>query len=509
MTVPYALTILLIEDNEEHAKLISRYLARAAQVRVDLLRETTLKGGLERLAAGAVDAILLDLRLPDSELHKTLPKVLAASRNLPVVVLSSLEDTAFALETVHQGAQDYLCKAHLSSELLIRSILNAIERKRIEQALIEAKAEAEHANTAKDRFFAALSHELRTPLTPALMICSSLEENQNLDESVRSALGRVRRSLDVEVTLIDDLLDFTRVTRGTLNLKKECLNVHTAIQDVVDLFVLSEAREKGVRLDCALVATEHHVTGDGGRLHQVFSNLFKNALKFTPSGGQISVKTFNHEAGKVAIEVADSGIGIDAAVLPRLFSAFEQCNISSYCGGLGLGLTVSRNIIDAHQGTLSAASPGLNLGTTLRVELGTCLESSVKARTPVVDEETQVLRILLIEDHAMTRETLARLLTRHGHTVTSAGDVASAKSAAERDSFDLVISDLGLPDGDGRALMRYLKEQFHLPGIAFSGFGMEEDIVASCLAGFAEHLTKPVEWTSLCQAIQRTMRAAA
>ena len=491
------LNILLIEDDDAHAAIISRHVSKAKGVRLNLSHERLLADGLARLTSMSMDALLLDLRLPDSDLQDTLARTLAVAPHLPVIVLSSMEDLGLALEAVHQGAQDYLCKSRLSEELLVRALLNAIERKQTEAALTKAKEDAERANCTKDRFLAALSHELRTPLTPALMICSSLEENQSLDPEIRSSLQMLRRSVELEVTLIDDLLDFTQATRGRLKLFREVLDLHTIITEVTELFVVSEARNRNLEFGCHLQASEHHAFGDRARIQQVFWNLFKNALKFTPSGGCIAVHTQNPQAGRISIEVVDTGIGIDQNVKSSLFQPFQQGNIGPHFGGLGLGLVISRSIVEAHGGDISASSAGRDLGATFCVGLETCPPQPDIGGQQRTELKDRGLRILLIEDDAATRDTLVRLLTRQGHAVIQAGNLATARAMADTGTFDLVLSDLGLPDGDGRDLMPYLKSHYGLHGIAFSGYGTDEDIARSMEAGFDEHLVKPIEWARL------------
>jgi CheY-like chemotaxis protein len=258
-------------------------------------------------------------------------------------------------------------------------------------------------------------------------------------------------------------------------------------------------------------AAEHHVRADPGRLQQVFWNLIRNAIKFTPAEGQIHIRTSNDRAGWVRIEVCDTGIGIRAELLPQLFRTFEQGNqsITRQYGGLGLGLAISKAIVELHGGTIEAASDGEGRGSTFTVELPLCPASA--AQSPPANSRLgssqqsqscqRKLRILLVEDHEHTAKVLSRLLAGFEHDVKTASTVASAKKLADAADFDLVISDLGLPDGNGMELMRYLRGTHELPGIALSGFGMDDDIRRSLEAGFARHLTKPIDLQQLQAAI--------
>ena len=264
----------------------------------------------------------------------------------------------------------------------------------------------------------------------------------------------------------------------------------------------------GLALD--LGAREHRVWADAPRLTQVFWNLLHNAVKFTPAGGEIRVRSWEEDdGGALAVEVADTGIGIDPELLPRIFDAFEQTDrqITRRFGGLGLGLSLSRAIVAMHGGTLSAASAGLNKGSTftLRLPAGDVPASAPEPtlERPVEPKAVSPLKLLLVEDHADTAEAMADLLRALGHEVTVAGSVGVALSAAEAQGgqFDLVVSDLGLPDGSGLDLMRVLSNSYGLKGIALSGYGMEEDVLRSREAGFSKHLTKPVDMQALKAAI--------
>jgi CheY-like chemotaxis protein len=262
-----------------------------------------------------------------------------------------------------------------------------------------------------------------------------------------------------------------------------------------------------------LGATRHTVRGDSTRLQQVFWNLINNAIKFTPADGTISVRSEDADDGRLRVHVSDTGVGIDAAVLPRLFSAFEQGEVRAarQQAGLGLGLAISRKLAEAHGGTITARSAGRGRGAIFTVDLPAI-------DTPAADRMTHIpaplphvappLSILLVEDHEPTLRVMEKLLRRIGHRVTGVMSVASATAAAGQDGFDVIISDLGLPDGSGLDVMRQLREKFEGRAIALTGYGMQSDIAASREAGFSEHLTKPVDLTALEAAISRLPAAS-
>jgi CheY-like chemotaxis protein/anti-sigma regulatory factor (Ser/Thr protein kinase) len=259
-------------------------------------------------------------------------------------------------------------------------------------------------------------------------------------------------------------------------------------------------------MECS--ALRHHAKADPARLQQVFWNLLSNAHKFTPAGGKITVRTQETD-GRLLVEVIDTGIGIAPEILPRIFGAFEQgdSKTARKFGGLGLGLAISKRLVDAHGGRLSAASEGRGTGATFRVELPIVeplLPSSDRGNASGGEARNlRGLRILLVEDHEGTRQVMGRLLEGLGHLPISAGGVQEALRRAAGGRFDLVIGDLGLPDGSGHELMRELAARYGLTGIALSGFGMEDDVRRSHEAGFAEHLTKPVDVAKLEATIER------
>jgi len=372
----------------------------------------------------------------------------------------------------------------------------------------EARAEAEAASEAKDRFLATLSHELRTPLTPVLAVVSSLEAEGRIPPALRRSLDVIRRNVELEARLIDDLLDLTRIVRGKLELHPEVTDVLKVAEHTLEICCEQEMAAGRLRVVRDLRAADHRLWADPSRLTQVLWNLVNNAVKFTPAGGLVTVRSWSEE-GRLVLQVADTGIGIDPEVLPHVFGAFEQGRSRSPrgLGGLGLGLAISKAIVEMHGGSLTAESEGLGRGATFTVALPASLPKAEPAAAKPPEEiespksTSRNLDILLVEDHADTAEAMADLLSLIGHRVTLAGTVAEALSAAGRDRFDLVVSDLGLPDGSGLDVMRALAGG-GLPGIALSGYGMEEDVRQSLEAGFRKHLTKPVNLQRLEAAIR-------
>ncbi|HEX6902262.1 MAG TPA: PAS domain S-box protein [Thermoanaerobaculia bacterium] len=411
---------------------------------------------------------------------------------------------------------------------VVGSTIDISARKQAQEEMEKAHREAQAANEAKDQFLATLSHELRTPLTPVLAVLSQLETAPDLAPH-GGELAMIRRNVELEARLIDDLLDLTRITRGKLELHRREIDARRVVEHAVAT-TEKDFEDKGLRLDVRLAPEEHRVWADAPRLTQVLWNLLSNAVKFTPPGGAVSVRS-RIEHGlfgprELAIEVQDTGIGIEPEVLSRVFDAFEQTGrrITRRFGGLGLGLAVSRAIVDLHGGRLTAASDGPGRGSTFTVRLplgpiqeeldetGIWFARPGTAGRPGAGPD-HPLRILLVEDHPDTAEAMADLLRLIGHEVTVAGSVGGALAAAEtamngerregEGGIDLVVSDLGLPDGSGQDLMRELVRRWRLRGIALSGYGMEEDVRRSHEAGFSRHLTKPVDLAALREAIRQ------
>lgn len=385
------------------------------------------------------------------------------------------------------------------------------------QDLKGAQGKAEEANRAKDAFLAALSHELRTPLTPVLMTASALRGDERLPRDVQEQLEMMERNIALEARLIDDLLDVTSITQGKLQLRTQPCDAHALIKFAVEI-VRQDAAAKEIELDCKFSATRSELDADPARFQQVIWNILRNAVKFTPRQGKILIETKDKNDGHLSIEVTDTGIGIAPELLEQIFTPFEQGGLTGdhRFGGMGLGLAIARAILEVHGGTIRATSAGAGRGATFLVDIPgarTPSQPHHSAPTPLSfpngasheaaphGDAKRGLRLLLVEDHDSTLLVLTRMLTRDGHTVVAASSCDAAREAAAREHFDLVISDLGLPDCSGHDLMRELRERHGLRGIALSGYGMEDDLQRSRDAGFILHLVKPVDFSRLRQAL--------
>lgn len=364
-----------------------------------------------------------------------------------------------------------------------------------------AKIAAEQSSKAKDDFLAALSHELRTPLTPALAAASFLAGNtKRLPPEFLPEIETIQRNVQLQARLIDDLLDLTRVVRGKLELHFDRVDAHALTRDALET-AKADITSKNLSVTLKLSAKEHAVWADPVRLQQVFWNLINNAVKFTPRGGEVEIVTSNDQKNHFQFEISDTGIGIDAHKIKSLFEPFEQGDpsITRQFGGLGLGLAISKYIVDLHDGKISVESRGRSYGATFRVSLAILPtkvgRTSVEPYLPA--KAVKSLRILLVEDHGDTRRTLARLLRHFGHEILVAENTETALQILRSKTLDVILSDIGLPDGSGYQVISEAKKNQHVTGIALTGFGTEEDVNRSKKAGFDFHLTKPVDFHEL------------
>ena len=399
------------------------------------------------------------------------------------------------------------------SQETIQGVLYLVEDKTRD---VKLRQELIGANAAKDRFLALLSHELRNPLSPVIAMVGELETTMPDSLEVREALEVIRRNVELEARLIDDLLDVTRIAKGKLQLSFESVCVHDILHRAYE--ICREAiDEKRLEVQFRLGAGHSHVEGDSARLQQVFWNLIKNSVKFTSPNGRITIETLNPASDKIAVRITDSGMGIEPEKIDKIFNAFEQgqTSVTRRFGGLGLGLAISKALIDAHGGIIRADSPGKDRGSTFSVELSTVAspldadgDGAGSRRRDTSEKEAfapRYRRVLVVDDHRDTCTGMKRMLERRGYEITIAYSAEQAAEKVRNQDFDLLISDIGLPDRSGYDLMREVRHSKGLPGIALTGFGTEHDVNEARAAGFSEHLTKPINFERLEEAIQNLL----
>ena len=384
------------------------------------------------------------------------------------------------------------------------------ERRRQQEELVQARRRAEEANATKDRFLANLSHELRTPLTPIVASVHRLQQRADLPAGVHDSIAMIGRNAELEARLIDDLLDLTRIARGKFELHRQALDYHELLATVVQSS-RSELLAKGLTMVTHLDAPEHFGSADGGRLQQVFWNLIRNAIKFTPRGGRVAVSSDNPEPGAFRVSIRDTGKGIGSDLLDRIFEPFVQGDSTAVRAGagLGLGLSIAKTLVDEHGGTIIASSEGEGRGACFEVRLATTADRPAPhpprgAAAGAASGARGPVSVLLVEDDLDTAEAMRDLLAEAGFDVRLAGGVAEADVTFRRHPADVLVSDVGLPDGSGLEVLSRLRAlRPSLPGIVLSGYGMEQDVAASRANGFAEHFIKPVNLDRLIAAIDR------
>jgi PAS domain S-box-containing protein len=374
-----------------------------------------------------------------------------------------------------------------------------------------ARAEAEQENKAKDEFLAVLSHELRTPLTAMLGWVRVLKTPAVDDARRTHGLEVIERSVRQQTQLISDLLDVSRIVAGKLSLDRQPVALAALIEAVLDTF-RPIAAAKDITVTSTMPAPGGIVRGDAGRLQQIFGNLLANAVKFTPPGGAITV-TLETEAGGARVIVRDDGHGIAPAVLPHIFERFRQGDSSSTraAGGLGIGLTIARHLVEAHDGTITAASEGEGHGATFVVTLPLLpsAPAAEPAPRPAPSSGLAGLRVLLIDDHADTLEVLSAMLAEHQVLVSTADSARAAVDVLLGGGTDVLVCDISMPGEDGLTLIRRMRAAGGalVPAIALSAYARPEDRQRALAAGFDAHLAKPVEPADLVAAITGVMAA--
>lgn len=376
-------------------------------------------------------------------------------------------------------------------------------RKRAERELVAARDAAESANRAKDQFLAILSHELRTPLTPVLVAAGLLARDTALGPASRAKIELIRRNVELEARLIDDLLDVTSITRGKIELHPKVVSVKELVGHALE--VCGAALDAAGVIVVTDVASELCVEVDTARMQQVLWNLLVNAARFSAAGTRVVVHA-RREGENAVVEVRDEGAGIASDQLLRVFDAFAQAHASpaKRTGGLGLGLAIAKALVEAHGGALRAASPGLGKGSTFTVTLRAVAAGG--ASVTHASEASRPLCVLLVEDHEDTLDLMRELLAVEGYSVIAARSVAEAVRLGATAPYDVLVSDLGLPDGTGLDVLAALRARRpDVPAIALSGYAMADDRRRSEEAGFSEHLVKPVGFRDLHDAIRRSV----
>ncbi|MFN6475993.1 PAS domain-containing protein [Nostoc sp. DedQUE07] len=383
-----------------------------------------------------------------------------------------------------------------------------IERDRLFQLEQAARAEAERANRIKDEFLAILSHELRSPLNPILGWTKLLQTRKFSETKTAEALATIERNAKLQTQLIDDLLDVAKILRGKLSIDAAPVNLAFVIESALDT-VNTAALSKSIVLHSVL-PNIGQVSGDSNRLQQIVWNLLSNAIKFTPKGGRVETR-LERVDDRVQIIVSDTGKGINPDFLPYIFESFRQedVSITRKYGGLGLGLAIVRQLVEAHGGTITADSPGVGLGATFRVQLPLLnVEPEIKQtdELPQPALELTGIRVLTVDDDADARELITVLLAEYGAQVLTVASATEVLANLESFQPDVLVSDIGMPEIDGYSLIQQIRaltpeKGGKIPAIALTAYARVEDYQLVISSGYQLHVTKPLDPEELVQAV--------
>ncbi len=406
---------------------------------------------------------------------------------------------------------------------VITSFIDITERKVAEvlreQSLVSertARVEVEQAGHAKDEFLAVLSHELRTPLNAILGWAQLLREDSPDAADLEKGLITIERSAKAQAELIEDLLDMSRIISGKLKIDPETINL-TEIIDIALATVRHAAAAKRIRINVITEPSALEMTGDPGRLKQVMWNLCSNAVKFTPPDGTVEVKA-TRDGDHVEIRISDSGQGIGPDFLPFVFEVFRQADGSTTrrSGGLGLGLSICKTIVELHRGQISVESPGEGKGATFIVRLPgvaeppTTLADTPDDSKPIEAPSLAGIRVLVVDDDLIACDLFQRLFEKRSATVEITHSADEALSLIKESHFDLLISDIGMPDKDGYAFISELRQSElssrTIPAVAVTAFAHPEDRVRALNSGYDMHVAKPVKSTEFMASMARLVR---
>jgi signal transduction histidine kinase len=481
--VTETIRVLLIEDDEEDYILTRELLADSTDTRFDIKWVSTYAAAVDALRRGDSDVFLIDYRLGQHDGLELIKQFAAAP--FPMIMLTGEDDRTIDLEAMRFGAMDYLVKGQINTAMLERSIRYSIARKHTEEAL-----------RRKDEFLAMLAHELRNPLAPIRTAVHILEQPQLGEAEARHAREVLKRQVGQMVRLVDDLLDAARIMQGRIELHRQPEELLKIVELAIEI-AGPVIDAKGHRLVLNSPPRSIPVEADAIRLSQAIANLLTNAAKYSEKASEIFV-TVAAEGDHALLRVRDEGVGIDPELLPHVFDLFVQGerSLARPQGGLGIGLTIVKRLVELHNGTVSAFSAGRGKGSEFVVRIPLTIHHARSDGAPASAVPAGARNVLVVDDNVDAAECIGLMLKLNGHRVEIAHDGFGAVEAARRHKPDIILLDIGLPGRDGYEVARILRRDPEFKRtriIAVTGYGKEEDRAQSKQAGIDDHLTKPVD----------------
>jgi signal transduction histidine kinase len=530
MAAAYAnFPILILDDDQATLTLERRTLERAG---FKVIAAATPAEARAAIARDGVAMLVLDYRLGGSSSGLDFFRSLRAERrDLPAVLVTSFSDESKVIEALRAGIRDVVPKSGDYLDYLPQAVIRIIdqvlterqvaeseslkriaeERERLLESERAARAESERAGRLKDEFLATLSHELRTPLNAILGWTHLLQARPGDARQLAEGLETIERNARAQTQIVDDLLEMSRIISGKLRLDVQPIDLAAVVDGAIQT-IRPAAQAKSIRLETAIDPSAGPISGDAARIQQILWNVFSNAIKFTPKDGRITVSVQRVES-HVEVTVTDTGQGIRPEFLPYLFDRFRQADASTtrQHRGMGLGLSIVKNLVEMHGGAVRASSPGEGQGATFVISL------PLIANRRLDDDSGDAgalrswlggipqlpgVRLLVVDDEADAREFLSRVLTECGAEVTAVASVAEALDAFAARVPDVLISDIGMPHHDGYELIRAIRKLprdrgGQVPALALTAFARSEDRQRALMAGYQAHIAKPAHPTEL------------
>jgi len=528
------LRALLVEDSEDDAELLAHELRRGGYD-VTYQRVDTAAAMRFALEEKPWDIVISDFSMPQFDGLMALEILQQSSLDLPFIIISGSIGETTAVAVMKAGAHDYLMKDNLARlvpavhrELNEAAVRRAKKEAEDESAALfvreqKARAEAEAANRAKDEFLATLSHELRTPLTPIMGWVRMLRSGMLEGEAATHGLAVIDKNANSLLRLINDLLDMSAILSGKMRIEQTPVDLTEVLNEAIDT-VRPQADQRKINIETNLCDDSQTmpimVAGDRTRLVQVFWNLLNNAVKFSPDRSCVKVVCRRNDGTHAHIEIEDEGQGIAHDFLPHIFERFRQADSSNtrIYGGMGIGLALVKSFVEAHGGTVRGASDGRERGSTFTVDLPLFKTGETAAASFVADSAKQAppadnthTRILIVDDAPDTLDMLRATFESRGYRTTLCQSAREALRLAQTAEFDVIVSDIGLPEIDGYELIKQLRAVAHLrhtPALALTGYASQHDSERALSAGYTAHLAKPVDPALLLTQIEQQLLIA-